>query len=69
MPDYTDSENLLRHVQSIAKEQQLKLIETERKPRLSEKEAEYLDFIARMKAWQEQEKANDELAKKTREEP
>jgi hypothetical protein len=60
MSDYTDPKNLLTHVQSIGKEQQLKLIETERKPRLSEKDAEYLDLIARLKAWQEQEKAEKE---------
>lgn len=51
MPDWTDSERLLEHVQNAAKEQQLKLIETDFKPKISEKEARYLQTIADLKAW------------------
>lgn len=60
MPDFTDPEALSAHVQAVAKEQQLKLIETERKPRLTEAEKEYLGLIERLKAWQEKQKAERE---------
>lgn len=60
MSDFTDPETLLAHIQTVAKEQQLKLIETERKPRMSEKEAEYLDLIERLRAWDEKQKAEIE---------
>lgn len=56
MTDWTDPEKLLEYVQGIeAKEKQMKLIETERKPRISEAEAKYLDLIARLKAWNDKE--------------
>lgn len=60
MPDWTDPSQLLAHVQSIGKEVQLPLIDTEAKKRLSEKEKRYLQTIEELKAWQEKEKAEKE---------
>lgn len=60
MPDWTDPGNLSEHFREVGKEKQLQLIETERKPKLTEAEAKYLDLIERLKAWQEREKAEKE---------
>jgi hypothetical protein len=63
MTDWTEPERLLEHVQEVAaKETQLKLIDTEHKKRLSEREKRYLQTIEEIKAWQEKEKAEREAS-------
>jgi hypothetical protein len=51
MPDWTDPRQLLAYVNGIAPDAQLKLIETERQPRLNENEWKYLKTVAELKRW------------------